>query len=227
MAAGTLIPDYFNERLNLAILLAPPASMKNLDTKIIRFESQPPVVKLIVGLMETIHLYNILPKDFLTTGVPMVFCSYFDNKLCDLVLSIFVDADPSIDLTSPDRWSMALSNMPAGSGIFNYVHYAQLIVSPTEVFRRFDYGKTENVKKYGQETPPDYDLSLIKFPVAIMSGDTDKMADPKDVKWTASKLQHTLVFNKEYHLGHLSFAIAKDMSFFTQDAMDLINKYNN
>jgi hypothetical protein len=68
---------------------------------------------------------------------------------------------------------------------------------------------------------------LINFPVAIFSGDTDKMADPKDVKWTAEQLNHTLVFNQEYHLGHLSFAIAKDMSFFTKDVMNLVNDYNN
>lgn len=88
-------------------------------------------------------------------------------------------------------------------------------MSEKEAFRRFDYGKETNLAKYGQEAPPDYDMSLIKFPVGIFSGDTDKMADPKDVKWTAQQLNHTLVFNKEYHLGHLSFAIAKDMSFFT------------
>lgn len=157
----------------------------------------------------------------------MVFCSYFDSKICDLVLSIFVDADPDIDITTPDRFSMFLSNSPAGSGIYNYVHYAQLIVAEKEAFRRFDYGKQKNLDKYGQESPPDYDLSLIKFPVGIFSGDTDLMADPTDVKWTAQQLNHNLVFNKEYHLGHLSFAIAKDMSFFTEDVMNLVNKYNN
>ena len=44
--------------------------------------------------------------------------------MCDLVLSIFVDADPSIDITTPEQFSMALSNIPGGSGVYNYVHYA-------------------------------------------------------------------------------------------------------
>jgi len=34
-----------------------------------------------------------------------------------------------------------------------------------------------------------------------------------------------VVFYKEYNLSHLSFMVGKDMSFFTQDAMGLIKKY--
>ena len=124
MAGGTLMPEYFNEKINLGVLLAPPIGMSNLSTKILRFESQPEMVKLIVGLLDTTHMWDILPKDFLTTGVPMVICSYFDSQLCNLILSVFLDADPSVDITTPDRYSMALSNMPAGSGMYNYVHYA-------------------------------------------------------------------------------------------------------
>ena len=118
------MPEYFNEKINLGVLLAPPIGMSNLSTKILRFESQPEMVKLIVGLLDTTHMWDILPKDFLTTGVPMVICSYFDSQLCNLILSVFLDADPSVDITTPDRYSMALSNMPAGSGMYNYVHYA-------------------------------------------------------------------------------------------------------
>ena len=185
LAAGTLIPEYFNEKINLGIMLAPPAGMTNLSTKLLRFESRPAMVFLIETLLDTLHLWNILPQDFFTQEVPMIFCSYFGNKMCDMILSAFLDADPSVDITTPDQYSMALSNMPGGSGVYNYVHYAQLIQSKEEAFRRFDHGKKENLKRYGQKSPPDYDLSLINFPVAIFSGDGDKMADPKDVAWTA------------------------------------------
>jgi hypothetical protein len=67
------------------------------------------MVKLITGLLNTLHLWDILPKDFLTTGVPMIFCSYFESKMCNLVLSMFVDADPDIDITTPERYSALLS----------------------------------------------------------------------------------------------------------------------
>jgi len=124
MAGGTLNPEFYNEKLNLGVLLAPVAGWSNQSNKILRFESQPEMVKLLTGLLDTLHLWDIFPKNFLTQDARMFFCSYFGNKMCDLILHFFVDADPSVDITTPDRYSMALSNMPGGSGVNNYVHYA-------------------------------------------------------------------------------------------------------
>lgn len=53
------------------------------------------------------------------------------------------------------------------------------------------------------------------------------MADPKDVAWTSQQLNKTIIFNHEYYLGHMSFAIAKDMSWFGVDVMAILNHYNN
>ena len=35
----------------------------------------------------------------------------------------------------------------------------------------------------------------------------------------------SLIWNKTYPLGHLSFTLAKDMSFFTGDVMNLVKQY--
>lgn len=83
------------------------------------------------------------------------------------------------------------------------------------------------MEKYGQKTPPDYDLSLLDFPLAILAGEKDQLADPKDVEWTHKQLEHTTVFYYMYYLGHMSFAIAKDMSWFGVDVMALLNHYND
>ena len=48
-----------------------------------------------------------------------------------------------------------------------------------EEFHRFDYGPRENIKKYGQPTPPTYDLSLVKAPVYLYFGDNDPLAPPE------------------------------------------------
>jgi len=46
MAGGTLNPEFYNEKLNLGVLLAPVAGWSNQSNKILRFESQPEMVKL-------------------------------------------------------------------------------------------------------------------------------------------------------------------------------------
>lgn len=39
-------------------------------------------------------------------------------------------------------------------------------------------------------------------------------------------MTNDVVFYKEYNLGHLSFMVANDMTYFTQDVMSLFNTYH-
>ena len=41
----------------------------------------------------------------------------------------------------------------------------------------YDFGKSKNMKKYGQEKPPLYPLEKIKdFPIALIYGENDSIA---------------------------------------------------
>lgn len=85
------------------------------------------------------------------------------------MLRLFTDYDPSIDYT--ERYPVYMSNMPAGVGYKNLFHYGQLGNMDSDGFQRYDHGSKEaNNAHYGQDTPPAYDLSLIKFPLAVFSG---------------------------------------------------------
>lgn len=140
-------------------------------------------------------------------------------------MSGFADEDPTIDYT--DRYDVYMSNTPSGAGYKDFVHYGQNVAAPVESFKRYDMGSAQaNIDKYGYATPPDYDLGLLDFPLAVFSGSKDLLADPKDVAWTVAQMKKTIIFDHEYYLGHMSFAIAKDMSFFTVDTMAILNHYN-
>lgn len=150
----------------------------------------------------------------------------FHGAICNLIMSGFADEDPTIDYT--ERYDMYMSNVPSGAGYKDFTHYGQGISgASTESFKRYDMGSAKaNNAKYGQDSPPDYDLKLLKFPLAVFSGSKDLLADPLDVKWTVAQMKDTIIFDHEYYLGHMSFAIAKDMSFFTVDTMAILNHYN-
>ncbi len=45
-------------------------------------------------------------------------------------------------------------------------------------------------------------------------GSKDELADAKDNEWAKTQLTKSLVFYQEYPLGHLTFMVAKDMSYF-------------
>lgn len=168
MSGGSLIPEYYNEKMKVAFFLAPPAAMSHNSVPLFELLAKPVNRKLIMDTADLIHLWDLLPYDFLNTGVAYLFCNLFDGKLCNLFLNAIADADPAIDNTS--RYDVYMSDLPAGSGYKDILHYGQLISLDKPTFRRLDLGEKDNLKKYGQSTPPDYDMSTLRFPIAIMSG---------------------------------------------------------
>jgi hypothetical protein len=89
-----------------------------------------------------------------------------------------------------------------------------------------DFGSSQNMKLYNQATPPTIELQNIKqMPIAMFVGTSDQLATIDDNRWAKTQLS-SLVFYKEYALGHLSFMIAQDMSYFTTDVMNLLQQYH-
>jgi len=74
------------------------------------------------------------------------------------------------------------------------------------------------MKKYGSPTPPEYDLSKITLKMAILQGDLDQLSNLIDDAWLLDQSQSGLksdlvVYHEMLHYGHISFMIAKDMSY--------------
>ena len=91
----------------------------------------------------------------------------------------------------------------------------------------YDYGRIKNKEIYGTFETPLVPLQNIEIPVALFSGSLDGLADPTDVANLSATLGDKVVFQKEYLLDHFSFAIAKDMTWFSTDAVNLLKEYNS
>lgn len=49
------------------------------------------------------------------------------------------------------------------------------------VFKRFDFGARENLERYGEMTPPDYNLKLVKgIPIRALIGKNDNFSNLVD-----------------------------------------------
>lgn len=83
-----------------------------------------------------------------------------------------------------------------------------------------DYLNEDHPVKHTEEIS----LEKINIPTAIIVGKYDKIADPVDASWISQNLPN-LVLYKEIDGGHATYMVGKDMSFFTQDVMGLIKKY--
>uniref|UniRef100_A0A2C9JRX8 Lipase n=1 Tax=Biomphalaria glabrata TaxID=6526 RepID=A0A2C9JRX8_BIOGL len=129
------------------------------------------------------------------------------NKLlCENILFLL----GGFDYTSMNqsRVPVYVAHNPAGTSVRDMLHWGQAINSKN--FQHYDYGSaSENMKHYGQPTPPLYDPRKVKVPVAIFRGDQDWLADPADVKWLLPQLHVTHDVNIP-HYEHLDFIWAFD-----------------
>ena len=102
-------------------------------------------------------------------------------------------------------------------------HYAQMIENDNFVY--YDYGEDENMKKYGQKTPPSIDLGKIKnIPTALFIGNYDELGDVKDNEFVKANLgENSLQLTKYIEGGHMTFLIGKN-SDYMNDVFDFIKK---
>lgn len=210
LAGASLMPDFYNNKIKAAVLLAPPAAMYHNSLTSLRFFSEPLNMKLLLGALDEIKFWNILPYNYHASQLAELVCTLLDGKVCDLVFAITDHWDVNLD--NKDRKDMYVSNLPSGASAQCYAHYGQLIHQKEPLFLRYDHGHDTNMKKYGQATPPSYNLSAINFPLALVSGSIDDLADPGDVAWLVTQLKpDEPVVYKEFKLAHESFMVAKNM----------------
>ena len=60
----------------------------------------------------------------------------------------------------------------------------------------------------------------------MFSGDIDTLAVPEDVEFITNALGDNVVFHKQIHGSHGTFVLGPDMSFFSDDAVNLLQEYN-
>jgi len=158
------------------------------------------VFKLLGGYGE------FLPGDDLIHTVGKIVCGFWiTSSLCDDIIFLIGGAD-SQQLNS-SRTPVYVSHSPAGTSTQNMVHFGQNVNS--DLFQMYDFGsKKKNQEKYGQDTPPLYDVSKIKVPTYVYRGDLDILADPTDVRDIIQVLSAAGVLKQNVALSpfnHLDF----------------------
>jgi len=138
-------------------------------------------------------------------------------------MHICSDNDTSVvDLS---RAATYMSFYPEGASYKIGYHYRQLVLSGT--FNRYDHGEQKNLELYGSESPPNYDLSVVDFPIALVGGLQDRMASPEDIKFIRKAVQKNIVYFSWQNLGHVGFMVAKDMSYMKEDLVAVLNYFND
>jgi len=118
--ASALNPDYFAEKVNIFIALAPIVSMKNQINYSLRFFSDHLKFFEFV-LVDVFRLYNLLPPSSALNIGLVIFCTLF-RGICNLALNRVSDREVNLDNMA--RSDVYYSMFPSGCGYKNFLHYA-------------------------------------------------------------------------------------------------------
>mmetsp|Transcript_43017 Transcript_43017/g.30996 ORF Transcript_43017/g.30996 Transcript_43017/m.30996 type:complete len:171 (+) Transcript_43017:691-1203(+) len=170
-------------------------------------------------MLEKLGVYSLFEPGWVQNRVMWIVCGFFPS-ICDLGIEAL--ATTNIEADDEDRMQVYMGHFPAGESTQTLLHYGQTYKH--DKFQEFDYTRLGNELHYGTPEPPVIDLTLIedKVPIAMFVGLDDELATPEDARWTRDQIGDAVVHYQEQIGGHISFTIGKDMTYFSETAMDII-----
>ena len=109
------MPDYFNQKINSAFLMAPPASMTYMTEVFFKIAKIPEMTKIVQWALESLHMYQQGTWNYASSEKHMKICRLFNHKFCDLEIDATMGWNAKdIDVQSDREFDLAFSNIPAG-----------------------------------------------------------------------------------------------------------------
>lgn len=163
-------PEY-GDKLATAVLMAPFAYMSHSTGLTL------PVIAAITKMIPSAINYDILPQFLVTAG------NLGMKYACKLPLVDKLVCGNIIDSVGGSGHSQHKSNLfgalVQSTSLNEARHLAQLFESKR--FRKYDFGRKKNMRVYGQQEPPDYNLTNIRFDRLVLArGLKDILTAPID-----------------------------------------------
>jgi len=201
-------PEY-NDKIRLSSLFAPVMFVENINDPVVQNLSQN--WREIEARAEEQGLWEIYKYNPIYVDIALEYCDADKNTtdLCEIFL--FGGMGPDPDQLDNELIPVIASNAPAGCSVKQYIHFGQEVFSGG--FHKYDHGVEENLALYGQETPPNYNISQITAPVAIYYGKNDYLTAYEDIAHLIEVLPNLVVNHEiEYELfNHIDFLWATDV----------------
>nr|XP_023025813.1 lipase 3-like [Leptinotarsa decemlineata] len=213
---ASMKPEY-NKKIKTHISLAPIVYLSHLKSPILRVLAASE--KHFSELFRRAGVYELLPNRGDLVAIAKEVCpSIIGNVLCQNILYMLVGFSPK----QMNFNRVPLDHMPAGTGMKVFMHFIQEIRS--KKFCRYDYGTSGNMKKYGQTSPPNYDLKKITAPVYIIYSENDMLYATEDIeklfKELPNRQEKLLITDRLW--GHLDFLYGKDAPKFVYNEIVMI-----
>ena len=213
--------DFYKKNIKLFVALAPVARLANIGSTFLSILSKISIHKLV----KKIKIYEMGPSNKYTTNL-MNFMESYATSLTNFFINLCTDSD-SKECNNQNALAVYLKHSPCGCSLKCLIHFVQIIKSKKFIY--YDYKKEANFALYHQVEPPEYDLSVIKdFPIMLIGGEMDKLGTPEDIRWLNEELaknDNVIYFKIIPSMGHLSFMVAKDFSWFDEPFQIIMEKF--
>jgi len=202
--------NFFQEKILVAVLLAPASRIDSIDSNLLHFLKKIDID----DKLKAKNINEVFPFDPDMIDINIKLSKIYPTMSYAL---LEMTSDEVSWVNCPERTKVYFSHYPSGTSLQSITHFKQLIES--KKFQKFDYGKEENLKIYGNETPPEYTLSNIKdIPIILCGGLNDKLTHIKDIRWLRDQIGN--INNKFFSyyefefMGHASFMLNSNIAWF-------------
>jgi pimeloyl-ACP methyl ester carboxylesterase len=189
--------------INLFVALAPVGSIANIESKELLALAHSNATEEMIGR----GMQEFLPIHGTENNFESTVCMNTPHACAGLMDQL---CGPSHSLNI-SRFQVYFDQTPAGTSMQNMLHFLQGVIAPSDAkYTMMDYGRDENMARYGQAEAPIYDLRTFSIPTAIFSGSNDWMADPIDVQklYDGIDPQYIVHSDVQADYAHLDFVWA-------------------
>lgn len=198
--------DYYNDRINLFVAMAPVMRLGNVENDGLKGVANSR--QIVIGGLKKLGLYALMTPNWhkmgsMACGLLPATCHLADKMMATGGGSKYNDNDEEKSFSS---------KFPQAASWKQVMHYTQLVTG--KQFREFDYGSAKNMQKYGSNKPPVIDVeNLSKVPIAMYVGKQDDLATTTDARWAQKSIKTIQHYQEVDNCDHGTFLTGLDMSF--------------
>ena len=189
------------------VALAPAVFVYNLNSPVLRALANMDVAELV----QILGFEDFASSDAMLESLLPRLC-HKGGVQCDDGFGSIVGQSTHINV---DREPVFMAHFPAGTSTKNMIHWVQHIRQ--QRFGMYDYGHRENLLRYGQQTPPEYDLQKFAssgIVISLFFGENDALSTTQDRQHLESLLADFL--NDDFQISsipgysHVDFMWGRD-----------------
>ncbi|CAH0547940.1 unnamed protein product [Brassicogethes aeneus] len=199
-------PEY-NKRIKMHVSFGPPVFIHLNPNDIQHFLSlNEGGIKRIFEIMN--HYEMTSPK--VQSWVKRYCVMPLFAKACGVFMSFVAGGTPNGTFRE-EMLPWFLRTSPVGTSLYGVGHYLQ--EDRSGLFRQFDFGPKENLKRYNATLPPEYNLNYSTAPAYLIYSENDWFASKRSVDYLTKKLPNVVDKYKipKKVFNHLDYLTAPDV----------------